>query len=335
MFAFLRTLFGNGHDEASGEDPSVLSAAIDEAIAGTDPRLRMVRGVEKKLRVPVARSLAHARKLVDVLPGPFEISKETFGSDPQVRAFFASVDHLREVFGNNRSLRAFLKRPEHGSLTECFALLVMEKTERNVLGMETQGDMVRKDVPQTLVSFGSHHVETPAVALNSSRQELAERAFDHLVGCALQRLVSLKAHTAELKERRLLLEAKLQQRLAKKRGLETLVPGPAVDGAVTLEIRRDLADAEDQLHKTSASSATLNDFLVQIQDVLSHPEDHLRLRQATVRVDQMGVKREPGSPQQASDVRFAEVEIGAERQAVGVMVKYSPQELPSNPPALG
>jgi len=334
MFTFLKTLLGSRDDEAAGEDPAILAAAVEEVIEGTDPRLRMVGGVNKKLRAPVARSLAYARELAAVLPGPFEVGKKTFGSDPQVGAFFASVDHLREVFGNDRSLRTFLKSPEHSSLAECYALLVMQKTERNVLGMETFGDMVRKDVPQTVVSFGNHHVEAAAVSLESSRQDLTERAFDHLVGCALRRLVSLKAHTAELTERQLLLEARLQQRLAKKRGLESLVPGPAIDGAETLEIRRDLADAEEQLRDTSASRATLNDYLSQIQDVLSHPEDQFRLRQATVRMDQMGVKRDPGSPQRASDITLAEVEIGDDRQAVGILIKYSPQELPSRPPSL-
>ena len=118
MFTFLKSLFGSREDEASGEDPARLSAAVEEAIEGTDPRLRMVSGVNKKLRVPVGRSLAHARKLVAVLPGPSEISKTIFGSDPQVRALFAFVDHIREVFGNDRNLRTFLYSPAHSSLAE-------------------------------------------------------------------------------------------------------------------------------------------------------------------------------------------------------------------------
>ena len=127
----------------------------------------------------------------------------------------------------------------------------------------------------------------------------------------------------------MLLEAKLQDRLAKKRGLEETLFGAAMlDGTVTMEIRHQLADTDEELQTATVSLGTLNDYLNQIRDVLSHPDDYLRLRKFTVRLDRSGVKRAADDPQPGEKVDFAEIDLGEQHNAVGVLVQYSPGEFP-------
>ena len=67
-------------------DEQDIERAIDIVVEQTDPRLRFVRGFRRKLRKPVIRSLVYVDDLVTRIPGPFEISRKAYGSDPQVNA---------------------------------------------------------------------------------------------------------------------------------------------------------------------------------------------------------------------------------------------------------
>ena len=332
VMGFLRSLFDPEARRAARELEAATSSAIETVVAGTDPRLRMVSGYARKLAPSVARALAHAEAVAQQLPGPVEISQKAVGYDPRVRALFVSVDHLRETFGHSHSLRDFLKRPDNKDVGTCYALLAMDKTEKQVFGMALEGELLQKEVAQTIVNFGAHRFVTPASDIQALRRELADRAFEHLVGCALRRLISLKAKSQELRQRRGLLEAKLQDRLAKKRGLEeTLFGAPTLDGTVTMDIRYQLADTDEQLRAATISLGTLNDYLAQIRDVLGHPENHLRLSTMTVRLDRSGVKRTADDPQPGENVDFAEIDLGDEQKAVGVLINYSPGEFPPQP----
>ncbi len=69
----------------------------DRAIDGTDPRLRAAGSYRKRLREPVEQAAQHIISLVDGLPPAVEISRRSYGSDPRLRAFFVSADHLDEL----------------------------------------------------------------------------------------------------------------------------------------------------------------------------------------------------------------------------------------------
>ncbi len=328
-WSFLKTLFDPEARRAARELEAATAAAIETVIAGTDPRLRMVSGYQKKLAPSVARALAHAQAIAQQLPGPVEITRKTFGSDPRVRALFVSVEHLRETFSHNHILRDFLARPQNKALDTCYALLAWDKTEKQVFGTALEGELLHQDVKQTVINFAAQRFITPASDVQMLRRELAEQAFEHLVECALRRLISLKAKSEQLKERRMLLDAKLQGRLAKKRGLaEALLGAPTLDGTVTMEIRHQLADTDEELRATTVSLGTLKDYLTQIQDVLGQPEKHLGLRTITVRLDHSGVKRTADDSQPGENVEFAEIDLGDEQKAAGILVNYSPKEFP-------
>ncbi len=329
VLGFFKTLFDAEARRAAQEREAAVAAAVETVIGGTDPRLRMVNGYRKKLAPSVARALAHAEAAANQIPGPIDVTKKTFGSAPQVRALFVSIDHLCDTFGQSHSLREFLARPENRNVSTCYALIAMEKSEKQVFGPALDGEVVRQDVSQTVINFKSQHFATPAPDIQTLRRELAEEAFEHLVGCALRRIVSLKVKSEELKERRLLLQRKLEERQAKKRGLGgTLFGAPTLDGTMTMDIRRQLTDTDEELQAASVSLRTLNDYISQIRDVLAHPENHLRLDTLTVRLDRSGVKRTADDRRPGENVEFAEIDLGEGQRAVGIIVAYSPKELP-------
>jgi hypothetical protein len=132
-------------------DEQDIERAIDIIVEQTDPRLRFVRAYRRKLRKPVVRSLVYADDLVGRIPGPFEISRKAYGSNPQVNALFGSVDDIYTLFAHSRMLQDFFRDKPGCDLV--YVPLVMLRREKQIFGMALSGDIVRRDVARTLVNF--------------------------------------------------------------------------------------------------------------------------------------------------------------------------------------
>ena len=68
-------------------------------------------------------------------------------------------------------------------------------TERHVLGIETDGDTVRHDVPQTTLWFSDHRVYVCGCTEDDLRDHIRRRLIDQL---ALEGLAKLAADRREL-----------------------------------------------------------------------------------------------------------------------------------------
>ena len=89
------------------------------------------------------------------------------------------------------------------------ALLLAERVERNILGMDLVGDQVRRDVQQVAVSFTAHRLLDPTPSEAETRRQLKRRAFDHLLTLALTRIAEARVERADLTRQRDLLRRKL------------------------------------------------------------------------------------------------------------------------------
>ena len=148
MLHFLSSLFKPSTGEAGALDQALIEAATERAIDGTDPRLRALGYYRNRLHEPVAQAARHVIALVDALPAPVEISRRGYGTDPRLRAFFVSADHLQEVLGGIKTLRDYLQGVSAPPPDAIFGLLTLTWKERTVLGTEQQGEILRRDVKQ-------------------------------------------------------------------------------------------------------------------------------------------------------------------------------------------
>ena len=180
MLERIKLLFHKASSRDDQPDESVIVAAIERVVDGTDPRLRLIGGYRRKLRKAVTRALAYTHRLVETIPPPVEMGRKTFVKDPHVYAFFASVERLQEVFSHSIPLTEFFQHPENTALNECYAFLVMEKEEKRVFGVELEGEIVKRDVPRIAINFSGHRLIAPGATEAATRQELRERAFNHL-----------------------------------------------------------------------------------------------------------------------------------------------------------
>ena len=321
MLRLFQSIFGD-HGRQENYPESLVKAAIERAVDGTDPWIRAVSGYKKILRPAVLRAIGHVTALVDGMASPIAFSSESYGSDPRVRAFFISLEEMRKILAGDRNLAEFLRGPEGGS-SRIVALLAMEKQEKGVMGVELSGDIVMHGVPQVTVSFDGHRLLDPTASEEETRRQLKRRAFDHLLSLALRRITFVRSEREDLARRRSLLQSKLTMLEREGWGFHEAKSAESPDIA-GLEER--LGQIEAQLLKLGGEDRMLETYLQLVADVLGNPEEHLWAKTETLYVDRMGIKRSEAT-HEAPELTLHELCNAEGRRLVMVLVALSGAEL--------
>jgi len=286
MLRLLHSLFGDGGKPGSYPD-SLVKAAIERAVDGTDPWLRGVSGYRKKLRPAVLRAIDHVVALVDSLTPPLSLAPGSFDSDPRLLVFFVSSDDMQALLDGDPTLADY-RREAREVAPRSVALLAMEKQEKTFFGAALSGEVVQRDVLQTAVGFQSHRLIDPAASEDQTRRQLKRRAFDHLLGLALRRIAGVKQEREQLERHRALLQAKLDLLSRGGWGFDRADAAGAPDVA---SVEAQLRGIESQLLELGRDDRVLEVYLEIVADVLGRPEEHLWMEQETLITDRMGIKR--------------------------------------------
>ncbi|MBL8251544.1 MAG: hypothetical protein JNK31_07735 [Candidatus Competibacter sp.] len=328
VFRLLQSLFSENVKPAGKFEPKLIRAAVERVVEGTDPRLRMARQYQKKLGPAVERTLEYVIDLVDALPPPAEIASRRFTSDPRLRALFASSQQLQEILSFGKELHHYRKRVGRGLPTDLYALLRTERTEKTVLGVALEGNIIRRDVPLITVNFHSHRVTFPAGSETKTRREVKKRAFGYLIETALNKLASVRAQKQQLEQQqRVLLHRKTKLLKGKQVGLEPLLDPQASDAATPAAIDRQLREIAAELGRLRADSATLDDHLAKVVATLREPEKHLRLDRVSMTLDHMNIKTEQHASANASPLTFDDIVLGKNRRITTLLIRFPSNEL--------
>lgn len=286
MLRFFQSIFGS-NTTAGSYPESLVKAAIERAVDGTDPWIRAVSGYKKMLRPAVVRAFDHVVALVDGIAPPVEVEPGSYDRDPRLRTFFVSNTDMRNILTSDRNLAEF-QRGQAVDLLKVYALLAIEKQEKIILDAELSGDIVQHDIPQIIVSFEAHRLIDPAINEYETRHKLKRRAFDHLLSIALRRITMVKTERKKLELHRELLQSKLNLLHCEGWGFGKTVPSEILE----------VADVEDLLDKTETQLLALggDDRMLEVYldiviDVLGRPEEHLWTGKESLTVDRMGIKR--------------------------------------------
>lgn len=313
-------LFGS-HERLDEQD---VEQAIDIIIEETDPRLRLVGGYKRKLRKPVIRSLMYVKRLVTRIPGAFEVSRKSYGSDPQISALFGSADGIDELVGHSKVLKKYFE--ENPDQAMVYVPMAMKRTEKTVLGMELSGDIVRREVAQVAVNFSDHWLGICGSSENELRDLLRMRGIHNLSITALEQIVRLKLKTSDLEKQRALLKKKLRDLQAQHRGLDVLTA--AADEIEDRQVlTRHLEETEGQLRNAHANPDTLEDYLRQVCKVFNHPSRYLRVKPDSVRVDRMNIKLEDTSSGRGAVVSSAEIAIGNAPPFEAIIARFNRKDI--------
>ncbi len=326
MIKLLESIFAKAPTTTDKFDAALIHKATDRLVEGTDPRLIAVNGYRERLRPAVERTVEYVIELVDSLTLPADLARRNYLSDPRFRAFFSSVEHLREKVAASQEVTAFLNNSGGVPSDPVHAMLAVRCEEHRALGMQLEGDAVRRDVMHRVFNFHGHQFLAASTKEDTSRLELKRLAYDELVSAALARMVAAREerHTA-MRERKLL-EKKL--RCLRDGGLGL---GPAMEASLHAEpgsAEREIVKIELELSQTKLKHASLEDYLNLCVETLSAPEAHIRLQPILLTIDQMGRKVEEGSSSSARTLSLQEITISDRERAIVLMVRIDPAEIP-------
>jgi len=286
MLRLLQTLFGDG-DKPGNYPESLVKAAIERAVDGTDPWLRGVSGYRKKLRPAVVRAIDHVVSLADGLSPALTLAPESFGRDPRLPVFFISSEHLQNFLRSDPTLAEFRRQAGEVS-SRTVALLAMEKREKAFFGAALSGEVIQRDVLQTAVGFEAHRLIDPATTEEECRRLLKRRAYDHLLGLALGRITGVKQERRQLERYRTLLQAKAS---LLHRGGWGFDQGDIQKPPDVAAVEEQLRQIEAQMLELGRDDRILEVYLEIVTEVLGKPEEQLWMEQERLVVDQMGIKR--------------------------------------------
>lgn len=329
MFDFFQSIFSGSDFTASTKyDADIIEKAIERVVDGTDPRLRALSSYRKKLAPAVETAIDFAVDLVDSLPPPVELSGAQFSEDDQVRGLFASRQHLREVLGRSRVLREYLDRRKGAHSENIYALLGAERSERSMLGMDLQGDMVRRDVMQQVVSFSNRLFACPGDSQAEASLEAKRRAFDTLIEYALQQMLSSRHKREDTSRRYNILKSKLQAMEAAGLGISALAAPDQSDKVDIGELQKQIAQLETELDSADVAAPTLDHYMDVIIESLSSPEQCLQMAPVSLKLDRMGMKLAEDAAGTAINLQLNELTLANGRRVIVLPVWIPVAEMP-------
>jgi hypothetical protein len=322
-------LFGAAKPGAGDEaDRQLVADTIDLVVDAVEPRIKASPRYRAKLEPCIHKTIAHLRAIAREPLEPVTLSRLAWSDDPRLNAFFAAADDIPACLGRSRELRAFFDDPANADAQEAYALLGMKKADRTVFAPKLEGDTTRHDVAQVAVSFSEHRVIAPAATLAAARLEVGRRIVQRLAQVALSRIIALDSTATELQQRKAFLAAQLRVLKLGRDGMQGVVDDPATLGEQIAAAERELNATVGDYVEAKGSLATLDGYIGLIDDVFSHPEQHLALTRTPVRISRMGFKADDATAGPVNELTLAELAIGDQLRGAIAVVRCPRSEMP-------
>ena len=288
-------LFGHLFGRQQAVDPPELLAAIERAVQQIEPRLRQAGGYPGRYREAVAHALAHSRDLAAAVPGPLDISTDSYLKDPYVRALFGSPEDIQPTLCLSHAMHEYqCREPDLGE--ELYALMGVRRREKSAFGMQLEGEIVRREVAQTVVQFSDHTLSCPAPTEAKARELFMWTLFDVLANQVQERAKARLREKHRLEKEKDYLTAHLRH----------------PDEARREDARHQLTSLLDQLRR--ATEATdLRKYAEDFSAVMQAPEACLRLERSTLHLDAMNVMQAEEGTAPAHHLTFFDL-IGLDRR---------------------
>ena len=326
-FRFLQSIF-SGSSQPGKFDKELMLAAIERVVDGTDPRLRAVSHYRRTLWNAVECAIDFVVTFVNALPPVIVADRQGYMTDPRLRALFASPESLLEMLSFSDGTRNYLKQASKPLSADLYAGLGAVRLEKNVLGIEMDGEILRRDVPQTVVNFCNHRLVSLTDNERDTRRELMKRGFDYLIETALQRLIASRVQKTQLEQQqRKLLQQKADLLTKAQVGLESLTETAAQEPVDSIILEQQLQDLETEISQLRADSATLDQHLAKVAVTLSEPEKYLQLEPISLTLDHTNTKVLADSPRIANSMSFHEIVMEKDRRLVALLVRFPSSEL--------
>lgn len=282
---FLRWIQRQGRKPRRRDDPELV--ALTARVTALNPRLRLVSHYEKRLAPRLGTALEAIRATVAGLPATREASEAAWDSDPHIHAYFGTAADVVRAFSRSPELREFFDRAPFSE--HAYAVLGMAMNERRTLGVALEGDVMRSDVPQTLVSFSDYQVRICAESDAALRAEIVLRMLDQLAIEAMAQFAAGKGRRDTLERELALLKAQLKLYERQGMGLRSMVGGETADASAVQSVRDEIAQNDSELAALGHGGDTLERQLECLGEVLGDAANRMHVERRQIRLSQMNV----------------------------------------------
>ena len=294
-------------------EPAVLKA-LERVAELVDPMLKLAPNFEKLLAFPVQHALGYCDGLVAALPGPIDINRQAFATNPLVHALFATAGDIDQMLGRSQAVRDFLAEPGCWESEYFYAMLAARRQQKKQFGMTQQGNLIQNDVPQLILYFCDHTLIEPCCHLETTLQKLRGKALESL-------LQTFHAHVETLRHEREGLRADVSVGRSHLTVLRGSTPGREYEVST-----RHLAELDARLRQ-NVESLMPEHLLAALAEFLQSPEPALRLSPVSITVDRQGVVREATSHDiDVHTLNFPELSARDKRLHLAMLARISRDE---------
>ena len=301
--------------------------AIEKAVTLTNPRLKLLRSYQERLTPAVEVSIRYLRENIVALPEALPISASKWSLEPALRAFFVGAADIPTALGRSKNLRTlFAKYP---ALDEAYFILGMSFNEQRVFGMALQGDLVQRDVAQTVVGFSDHQARICGQEELEVRRLLGTQVFEYLVAQALAQIGEERSERRDLVDSRALIRSRLRLLQQQGPGLGSVF-GTAPSGSEEQQkLESALLENERQMEGLGSAQTALEDDLECLCQVLANPERYVRIESQQIHLNTLNVVDEKNTDV-SSGVFFSLAHLTGvpQNQRAFVLARFSRSELP-------
>lgn len=311
-------------DEETRKARAALDKEIERLVEEVSPAIRNVRGYRQQLRAPVEKAKKYIERLVASIPGPQALSADDWGGGSLAELLFIDADQVRELFRKSATLRSFFQKD---SSAEAVALLTATRSEKTIFGSEIQGQILKRDVPQTAVDFLDHRVVAPAASETQDRRTLVEGALRLLGLRVLEHLTNLRSQKEDLAEEKQLLGIKMKILQAHDRSLEGLLESDRASENKAVRVREMLQEVGQELEVVTAVLGAPETALTHLLAFLNNPEYVLLYQPLDLRLNWMGVRVEEQTEDPGKEISLVELEMPGRLKRVAVLVTVKREEV--------
>lgn len=307
---------GSAHRSTDRKREAAVLDEIERIVLKIDSTILPVHSFRKKILPSVRHAMQYISGLIPQVPGPLDFDPGRWKDDPLLRAMFISREELISVLHSSKALKNFFRLT---NALQAFALLVAERKEKIFFGIEKNGDIVRRDVPQKAIFFEDFKVFAPAIELAEANLQIQQVALTTLIRQAFEEITDLQLWKEELEKQRDLLEFKVKRSDISEPEFE-LKHSDATDNQMK-ETLKVLSDINRKLKEIETELDTPENRFSHLCSILKNPEQHLELKAVSYKLSRLGILLESSSTEPANEFTLAEFEMGQDVKQVLLWIR--------------
>lgn len=308
------------HYQEHKRQEKMLHGITEHVVDVADPLIRQAKRYQKVLRDPITGSMDYCASIIGTVPGPVNLSRKGYHSDPLVKSLFASPEELEEVIRISPEVTA---SREKGTVGEVTALLTMVSQEQTIFGYQKKGEQIIRDVPQQAVSFHDHRVVSLDTDLSRTKNKIMHRGLEALATVAMEKITTLRSKRAELREKREYLKG-VRRILGGKNHMMEMFAAPAPEQREEYrKAEKKLAEVEQELDVLRDKIATPEHSLGYLESIMKRPDDSLKMQDQSFRLDWKGVRVDDTPESEGNEITLVEFSVMEEIRRSAVLVTFS------------